>query len=293
MLDPGCLRREGPGPRSILGRSTPSGHEGHADRRSGAASAARSRSISSRSRSLLSRKAGRPVKMTMTREEVFRGDGADLGLAHARQDRREVATARSSRRTCRARFRGGLLSPARRSVRPAMTVFTPYEVIPNFKIIGVRRRAEQAQGRGLPRARRADRGLRRSRACSTSSRSRSSGSTQSTCACKNAVEEGDRRRSTARSSARSASRKCSRPPSRAPATTRPVPSAQNQGRGVAAGFWFNAGMQSSATVSVNDDGTAVVIERATRTSAAPARAWRSCARRSWASTRRGSACMVG
>ena len=37
----------------------------------------------------------------------------------------------------------------------------------------------------------------------------------------------------------------------------------NQGRGVAAGFWFNAGMQSSATVSVNDDGSAIV-QRATR-----------------------------
>jgi CO/xanthine dehydrogenase Mo-binding subunit len=33
---------------------------------------------------------------------------------------------------------------------------------------------------------------------------------------------------------------------------------EHQGRGVAAGFWFNAGMQSSATVSVNDDGSAVV-----------------------------------
>ncbi len=32
----------------------------------------------------------------------------------------------------------------------------------------------------------------------------------------------------------------------------------NQGRGVASGFWFNGGMQSSATVQVNEDGTAVV-----------------------------------
>ena len=33
----------------------------------------------------------------------------------------------------------------------------------------------------------------------------------------------------------------------------------NQGRGVASGFWFNAGMNSSATVNVNDDGTITVI----------------------------------
>jgi len=31
------------------------------------------------------------------------------------------------------------------------------------------------------------------------------------------------------------------------------------GRGVASGFWFNAGLQSSATVSVNSDGTANVV----------------------------------
>ncbi len=32
----------------------------------------------------------------------------------------------------------------------------------------------------------------------------------------------------------------------------------NQGRGVASGFWFNAGLQSSASVHMNEDGTAVV-----------------------------------
>ena len=33
----------------------------------------------------------------------------------------------------------------------------------------------------------------------------------------------------------------------------------NQGRGVAAGFWFNAGMNSSATVHVNEDGNITVV----------------------------------
>ncbi len=33
----------------------------------------------------------------------------------------------------------------------------------------------------------------------------------------------------------------------------------NRGRGVAAGFWFNAGMQSSAVVNIHTDGTASVI----------------------------------
>ena len=34
---------------------------------------------------------------------------------------------------------------------------------------------------------------------------------------------------------------------------------QNRGRGVASGFWFNAGMQSSATVNIHTDGTASVV----------------------------------
>ncbi len=42
----------------------------------------------------------------------------------------------------------------------------------------------------------------------------------------------------------------------------PVPRAENgklRGRGVASGFWFNAAFQSSATVSINTDGTANVV----------------------------------
>ncbi len=37
------------------------------------------------------------------------------------------------------------------------------------------------------------------------------------------------------------------------------PLAENQGRGVALGFWFNVGMQSSATVRLNEDGAVTVV----------------------------------
>ena len=37
-----------------------------------------------------------------------------------------------------------------------------------------------------------------------------------------------------------------------------APLSKNQGRGVASGYWFNGGGESSATVHVNDDGTVVV-----------------------------------
>jgi CO/xanthine dehydrogenase Mo-binding subunit len=39
----------------------------------------------------------------------------------------------------------------------------------------------------------------------------------------------------------------------------PQPNGKPVGRGVASGFWFNAGLQSSATVSINLDGTANVV----------------------------------
>ena len=38
-----------------------------------------------------------------------------------------------------------------------------------------------------------------------------------------------------------------------------APLGPNQGRGVASGFWFNAGLESSATVNISEDGTAVVV----------------------------------
>ncbi len=38
-----------------------------------------------------------------------------------------------------------------------------------------------------------------------------------------------------------------------------TPLKPNQGRGVASGFWFNAGGESSANVNVNEDGTVVVV----------------------------------
>ena len=34
----------------------------------------------------------------------------------------------------------------------------------------------------------------------------------------------------------------------------------NQGRGVASGFWFNIGGESSAAVHINEDGTVSVVE---------------------------------
>src|SRR4029079_15331136 len=39
-----------------------------------------------------------------------------------------------------------------------------------------------------------------------------------------------------------------------------TPLGPNQGRGIASGFWFNIGGESAATVHINEDGTASVVE---------------------------------
>src|SRR5258708_35956710 len=39
-----------------------------------------------------------------------------------------------------------------------------------------------------------------------------------------------------------------------------IPLGPNQGRGIASGFWFNIGGESAASVHINEDGTASVVE---------------------------------
>ena len=71
---------------------------------------------------VLSKKSGRPVKMVMTREEVFRASGPDLGLEEHGQDRRQEgrhhrrrARARSTCRPAPSRARRSAAPPAARS----------------------------------------------------------------------------------------------------------------------------------------------------------------------------------
>lgn len=199
---------------------------------------------------LLSRKAGRPVKMTMTREEVFRGTGPTSGSRTwarigARADGTLVAAETRIEFESGA-FRGSAVGAA------CMTIFTPYE-IPNFKILGLdvvlnKPRAAAYRAPGAPIGAFVAESL-------LDELARKLERDPIELRLQNAVEEGSRAKFG---------------PAFGPIgfkqtleATRNHPHYKaklgpNQGRGVAAGYWFNAGMQSSATVSVNDDGSAVV-----------------------------------
>ena len=101
----------------------------------------------------LSRKTGRPVKIVMTREEVFRATGSDLGRRHRGQARSQ-ARRRDRRRRARAQISGrrlpGLAGAAGLHVR--LCDVRSAECADHR----LRRRLEPAEGRGLPRAGRAD-----------------------------------------------------------------------------------------------------------------------------------------
>jgi CO/xanthine dehydrogenase Mo-binding subunit len=199
----------------------------------------------------LSRRAdGRPVKLVMSREEVFRATGPTSGTCvtiklGAKRDGTLVAAHARLLYEAGA-YRGSPVGPG------AMTVFGAYK-IPNFEIEGfdiVLNKPKVAAYRapGAPMANFAmesvmDELARELRIDPIELR------------LKNAVTEG-----------------CKAPygpkyariglvESLQAAKQHPhykAPVGKNCGRGIAAGFWFNAGMQSSAIVSVNNDGSAVV-----------------------------------
>ena len=105
---------------------------------------------------LLAKKSGRPVKMVMTREEVMRATGPDLGLEEHGQDRREEG--RHHRRRARhllsaGRRVAGLADPR----RGRLQLFALRH--PERAVGRLRRALQPLQGRGLSRAGRADRRL--------------------------------------------------------------------------------------------------------------------------------------
>ena len=199
---------------------------------------------------VLSRKSGHPVKLVMNREEVFRSTGPASGARikmriGAKADGTLVAG--DTQLTFEAgAFRGSPVGAA------CMCVFTPYK-IPNFNIEGLdvvlnKPRVAAYRAPGAPIAAFALEQLMDELACEL-------GRDPIELRLQNAVQQGDRapygpifKRIGFRETLEAARQ---HPHYKAPL-------GENQGRGIASGFWFNAGMQSSATVSVNDDGSAVV-----------------------------------
>ncbi len=200
---------------------------------------------------LLSQKAGRPVKMVMSRSEVFRATGP----ASATRIRVKVGATKDGKLTAAdatltyeaGAFKG---SPVNAGM---MTIFAPYDLpavhVEGFDVVVTKPKAAAYRAPGAPTAAFAAEGVMDEVA-------EKLGMDPIDFRLKNAAREGVTAPYGPKFKAigfiETLEAAKSHPHYKAPL-------GPNQGRGVASGFWFNAGMQSSATVSLNEDGTANVL----------------------------------
>ena len=200
---------------------------------------------------VLARKSGRPVKMVMSREEVFRATGPTSGSSStvkigATKDGKITACRRPI--ACRpAPFRARPFAarwdaPFRPTTSPTCMI-TGYDVVTNRPKVAAYRAPGAPIGAfsvestldELARALKMDPLVLRQ---------------------KNAAKEGTK------AAYGPTFRRIGYEETLQAALSHPhykTPLGPNQGRGVASGFWFNAGGESSAQVYVNEDGTVVVV----------------------------------
>ena len=199
----------------------------------------------------LSAKAGRPVKMVMTRDEVFRATGPAPGtklrikLGVKRDGDLVAGDAYLIYTNGAYAGPGGLLG--------AMTVFESYK-IPNFEIEGL----DVVINTARSAAYRAPAAPLTAYAMETmlDEIAEELGIDPIDFRIQNAVTEGDPS-TMGFPFARIGFVECLEAVRDHPNYKAPL--GPNQGRGVAAGYWFNIGESSSATVNLNEDGTATVV----------------------------------
>jgi CO/xanthine dehydrogenase Mo-binding subunit len=205
---------------------------------------------------LLARGAGRPVKLVMSRAEVFQGTGPTPGSwmrvkMGATKDGRLVAGEAD------IRFEAGAY-PGSPVGAAAECVFAPYD-IPNGRIDGYDVVVNKPKSAAY----------------------RAPGATQAAFAAEQVVDElaeklgMDPLEFRLKNSAKEGTRRVDGPvhprigsvecleAAKAHEHYRSPLEGPNRGRGVAHGYWFNVGLESSCTISVNADGTVNLVEGST------------------------------
>ncbi len=205
---------------------------------------------------ILSRKSGRPVKMTMNRTEVFEGTGPTPGSfmrvkLGATKDGKLVAGEAWLAYDAGA-FPGGMIGPG------CMCVFSCYELadarVDGYDVLANKPKTQPYRAPGATQA---------AFACETiiDELAEKLGIDPIDLRLKNAAKEGTRRvdgpvypkiglvetLEAAKNSDHWKSKL----------------EGPNRGRGIAAGFWFNIGLKSAAAANVNNDGTVTLIEGST------------------------------
>ncbi len=201
---------------------------------------------------MLSRQAGRPVKMVMTREEVFRATGPTSGTVcrvkvGAKRDGR-ITAAKAWMAYEAGAFAGAPMGPG------AMSIFAPYD-LENFLVTAhdVRVNKPKVAAYRAPGAPQSMHAME----VALDDIARQLDMDPLDLRMKNAADEGTQAPYGPKFPP-IGFKACIEAAQAHPNYTAPVP--EGAGRGVAAGFWFNVGMQSSAEVRLNEDGTVIVME---------------------------------
>lgn len=201
---------------------------------------------------LLSQKSRRPVKMMMSREEVFRATGPTSGThckvkIGAKKD--GTITAATAWLAYEAgAYAGAPMGPG------AMSVLAPYDLenfhIEAFDVLVNKPKVAAYRAPGAPQSMHA-------MEIAIDDLARELNMDPLDLRMKNAADEGTQAPYGPKFPV-IGFKACLEAAKAHPNYTRPVP--EGAGRGIAAGFWFNVGMQSSAEVHINENGTATVIE---------------------------------
>jgi len=199
----------------------------------------------------LSRKCGKPVKMTMSREEVFRASGPAPG-AHVWVKMGATKDGRITAAQCELKYQAGAFQGA--PVQPgAMCAFAPYD-LENVKSVGYdvvvnRPKAAAYRAPGGPIAEFGVESV-------VGELAKLVGMDPADFRIKNGAKEGT---------------KTAYGPTFGPIGMIPTleaakahphysaPLKPNQGRGIASGFWFNIGGESCANLNVGEDGTVTLM----------------------------------
>ena len=200
---------------------------------------------------VLSRKAGRPVKMVMSREEVFRATGPTSATSITVR----MGCTKDGRLTgakARLEYEAGAF-PGSPVGAAAMTIFAPYDIehaqAEGYDIVVNKCKVAAYRAPGAPMAAYAVETV-------IDELAEKIGMDPIEFRLKNASKEGTQ------SAFGPKFKRVGNVETLEAAKAHPhykAPLGKNQGRGVASGFWFNGGMQSSASVNVNDDGTVSLV----------------------------------
>ncbi len=205
---------------------------------------------------LLSRKSGKPVKMSMQRDEVFEGTGPTPGsFVRVKLGAKKDGTLTAGEAWLAydaGAYPGGMIGPG------VMCIFSCYD-IPNAKVDGY----DVCNNKPKTQAYRAP------------------GATQAAFACESVIDELatelgiDPIEFRLKNAAKEGTRRVDGPVYPRVGFIECLEAARNsdhwkspltgkhRGRGIAAGFWFNIGLKSAASANVNSDGTVTLIEGST------------------------------